>query len=113
MTKVSKPLAEFEPSPEGISLFQSKDISTSPGVYIVNSGDCISHIGEGGDIRSRTGTLRRLGTHRGSDEVLCGAYCTQRSPMIHWIVMKGSRQDRRKKETELRDLFGEPPLLGS
>lgn len=110
MGTTSKLLAKLEPSPDGIPLFQSKDIPESPGVYFVNSGNCISHIGQGGNIRTRTGTLRRLGTHRGSAEVLCGAYCTHKTPMLHWIVMEGSvEKDRDSKEAELKKLFGQPP----
>ena len=110
MSRISKLLAKLEPSPGGVSLFQSKDIPESPGMYIVNSGNCISHIGQGGNIRNRTGALRRLGTHRGSDEVLCGAYCTGKSPMLHWVVMEGSEEKaRRGKEIEMEKLFGSPP----
>lgn len=78
-------------------------------MYIVNSGRCISHIGEGGNIRARTGALRRLGTHRGSDEVLCAAHYTGEVPTLHWVIVTGGRRERREKERELKRHFGEPP----
>jgi len=48
-------------------------IPSSTGVYVVASGDCVSHIGTSGSLRGRVGQLAGLGTHRGSAEVLCAA----------------------------------------
>lgn len=102
-------LASLSPSRPGISIRESKSIPNEPGVYVISSGDCISHIGEGGHMRDRVETLRRLGTHRGSDEVLCAAHCTHESPVVHWELVSGDRRKRLDREGELESMIGEPP----
>lgn len=84
-------------------------IPPRPGVYVVASGDCISHIGISGSLRARVATLAALGTHRGSAEVLCAAYCTRAAPCVWWHET-ASRADALAHEAELKALVGEPPV---
>ena len=79
----------------------------APGVYVVASGDCVSHIGTSGNLRSRVGTLAGLGTHRGSAEVLCAAYCAQLAPVVWWLPLERARMTA--FERELKAAYGEPP----
>ena len=59
-----------------------------PGVYVVASGDTVSHIGASGRLGDRVRTLAHLGTHRGSARVLCVAHCTGAAPQIWWTYTK-------------------------
>jgi hypothetical protein len=79
----------------------------SPGVYIVASGDCVSHIGTSGSLRGRVGQLAGLGTHRGSAEVLCAAYCTKLAPQVWWQSL--DRGEIALLERQLKAASGEPP----
>lgn len=79
-----------------------------PGVYVVASDDCISHIGTSGSLRARVGQLAGLGTHRGSAEVLCAAYCTSLAPMVWWRPLE--RGHSAALERQLKSASGEPPI---
>ena len=59
---------------------RSMNLRAEPGVYVVSSGDCISHVGSSGRLADRVRTLAHLGTHRGSARVLCAAHCTGEAP---------------------------------
>jgi len=61
-------------------------------------------------MRDRIGQLHRLGTHRGSAEVVCAAHCTGKAPMVHWKVVNGDRKRRMAEETRFRNLIGKPPI---
>jgi hypothetical protein len=84
----------------------------SPGVYIVQSGDCVSHIGSTGTLAARVYTLASLGTHRASAKVLCAAYCTGEAPLVWWQLSE-SAAAAAAREKSLKMEFGEPPLPGS
>lgn len=64
------------------------------GVYVVSSGDCISHVGSSGRLSDRVRTLAHLGTHRGSARVLCGAHCTGEAPQVWWAYTKSVARAR-------------------
>jgi hypothetical protein len=83
-------------------------LPTAPGVYVVASGDCVSHIGTSGNLRSRVRSLAALGTHRGSAEVVCAAHCTQQAPLIWWYPTPSAPQAR-VLEAALKGRYGEPP----
>lgn len=80
----------------------------SPGVYVVASGGCVSHIGTSGNLRSRVRSLAALGTHRGSAEVLCAAYCTGSAPKVWWYPTADA-VSARVIESALKRDTGEPP----
>ena len=82
-------------------------IPSAPGVYVVASGECVSHIGTSGSLRGRVGQLAALGTHRGSAEVLCAAYCTKLPPQVWWISLE--RSETALLERQLKASSGEPP----
>jgi hypothetical protein len=82
-------------------------LPSAPGVYIVASGDCVSHIGTSVSLRGRVGQLAALGTHRGSAEVLCAAYCTKQTPMVWWEPLE--RAQTTALERQLKLTSGEPP----
>ncbi len=79
-----------------------------PGLYVVTSGDCLSHVGTSGSLNGRVGSLARLGKHRGSAEVLCGAYCTGQAPLVWWEELPDVKVAR-ERERALKDHYGEPP----
>lgn len=78
------------------------------GTYAVTSADCISHIGTSGSLRTRVGSLARLGKHRGSAEVLCAAYCTREEPLVWWHATE-TIKEARSLEAALKQHHGEPP----
>ena len=80
-------------------------VPASAGVYVIASGRCVSHIGTSGKLRGRLGQLAGLGTHRGSAEVLCAAYCTGAAPQIWWLQSDAARDLERRLKVE----SGEPP----
>jgi hypothetical protein len=82
-------------------------VPPSPGVYIVASGDCVSHIGTSRSLRSRIASLAALGTHRGSAEVLCAAYCGKAAPIVWWRTVEASEMT--VLERQLKAAAGEPP----
>lgn len=84
------------------------ELPSSPGIYVVRSGDCISHIGKSNNIKKRVSQLLRLRNHRGSAEVLCVAFRTQKSPEIHYEILK-SKKGGEDREEELKKALGEPP----
>ena len=70
------------------------NLRAEPGVYVVTSGDCISHIGSSGRLGDRVRTLAHLGTHRGSARVLCAAHCTGEAPLVWWAYCKSVARAR-------------------
>jgi hypothetical protein len=72
-----------------------------PAVYVVASGDAISHVGASGRLGDRVRTLAHLGSHKGSARVLCVAHCTGVAPQIWWSYTK-SLTKARALETELK-----------
>jgi hypothetical protein len=82
-------------------------VPAGPGVYVIASGDCVSHIGISGNLRSRVGSLAGLGTHRGSAEVICAAHCTGSPPHVWWLGM--DRPAASLLEATLKVRYGEPP----
>lgn len=82
-------------------------VPRAPGVYVVASGECVSHIGTSGSLRGRVGQLAALGTHRGSAEVLCAAYCTKLPPQVWWKLLDKSQTAL--LERQLKASSGEPP----
>jgi hypothetical protein len=76
-------------------------LRAEPGVYVVASGECISHVGASGRLGDRVRTLAHLGTHRGSARVLCAAYCTGQAPQVWWAYTKSVARAR-AVETELK-----------
>ena len=79
-----------------------------PGLYLITAGDCLAHAGASGSLRTRVGTLARLGTHRGSGEVLCAAYCTGIAPTVWWEEAS-TEQDAKVRENAFKSHYGEPP----
>lgn len=109
----------IEPPPlsgDGVSAFEGPvplahrglTLPPTPGVYVVASGTCVSHIGTSGSLRSRVGSLARLGTHRGSAEVLCGAYCTGETPHVWWLSL--DKTSAGAFERTMKAAHGEPPV---
>ncbi len=87
----------------------SKGLAVPPesGLYIVTSSDCLSHVGISTNIRERVRKLATLSEHRGSNEVLCAAFCTDSPPEVRW---EESHIDMaRSRENEFKDYYGEPP----
>jgi hypothetical protein len=80
----------------------------SPGLYLVTSGGCLSHVGTSGKIANRVRTLANLGTHRGSAEALGAAYCTGEGPLVWWEELPNAIAAR-EREREFKQHFGEPP----
>jgi hypothetical protein len=83
-------------------------LPSSPGLYLVTCGGCLSHVGTSGKIASRVRTLASLGTHRGSAEVLCAAYCTGEAPLVWWEELPSSIAAR-ERERDFKQHYGEPP----
>ncbi len=79
-----------------------------PGVYIVTCGDCMPHVGMSGSIAGRVRTLANLGTHRGSAEVLCAAFCTGEAPVVWWEEQPTTIAARERERT-FKTYYGEPP----
>lgn len=76
-------------------------LRSEPGVYVVSSGECISHVGSSGRLGDRVRTLAHLGAHRGSARVLCAAHCTGEAPQVWWSYTK-SLARARTIEVELK-----------
>jgi hypothetical protein len=70
------------------------NLRSEPGVYVVSSGECISHIGSSARLGDRVRTLAHLGTHRGSARVICGAFCTGEAPQVWWSYTKSVARAR-------------------
>jgi hypothetical protein len=79
-----------------------------PGLYIVTCGDCMSHVGTSGSLGGRVRGLASLGTHRGSAEVLCAAFCTRQAPVVWWEE-QSSVSAARERERTFKAYYGEPP----
>lgn len=79
-----------------------------PGLYVVTCGDCLSHVGTSGGIAGRVRTLANLGTHRGSAEVLCAAFCTGVAPLVWWEEQP-TVAAARVREQAFKRHYGEPP----
>ncbi|MFQ5951722.1 MAG: hypothetical protein ACE5KH_06535 [Candidatus Geothermarchaeales archaeon] len=83
----------------------------TPGLYLVTCGDCIAHIGTSKELRTRVRQLATLGTHRGSAEVLCAAFCTRQKPLVWWEPLQSATAARkRERELKSKDRYGEPPF---
>ena len=83
-------------------------LPAGPGMYLVTSGLCLSHVGTSSSLRTRVGALARLGTHRGSAEVLCAAYCTRTYPSVWWEEAS-TTSAARLRESQFKRYYGEPP----
>jgi hypothetical protein len=79
-----------------------------PGLYVVTCGDCMPHVGTSGSVSGRVRTLAALGTHRGSAEVLCAAFCTHEAPMVWWEEQPDTATAR-LRERAFKAHYGEPP----
>jgi hypothetical protein len=79
-----------------------------PGLYVVTCGDCLAHVGTSGGLRGRVSSLARLGTHRGSAEVLCAAFCSEAAPLVWWEELTDV-PTARGREREFKLFYGEPP----
>lgn len=71
-------------------------------------GDCLAHVGTSGGIAGRVRTLANLGTHRGSAEVLCAAFCTAEAPVVWWEE-QATVIAARERERAFKAHYGEPP----
>ena len=85
------------------------ELRALPGLYLVTCGDCLAHVGTSKDLQSRVRQLATLGTHRGSAEVLCAAFCTKQEPLVRWEVHDTDKAAR-EREREFRAYYGEPPI---
>lgn len=83
-------------------------LPSSPGLYIVTCGDCLPHVGTSGSLAGRVRTLASLGTHRGSAEVLCAAFCTGEAPVVWWEEQPTTTAAR-ERERAFKSHYGEPP----
>ncbi len=80
-----------------------------PGLYVITCGPCVAHVGTSKDLAVRIGQLARLRAHRGSNEVLCAAYCTQSEPVVWWKECHNDIEAR-KLEQALTERIGNPPF---
>jgi hypothetical protein len=83
-------------------------LPAKPGLYVVTCGDCMPHVGTSSSLRGRVGTLANLGTHRGSAEVLCAAFCTREPPLVWWEEQPNAAAAR-VRESAFKGYYGEPP----
>jgi hypothetical protein len=83
-------------------------LPSKPGLYVVTCGDCMPHVGTSGSIAGRVRTLAGLGTHRGSAEVLCAAFCTGEAPVVWWEEQP-TPIAARIREAAFKTHYGEPP----
>lgn len=81
----------------------------SPGLYVITCGDCLAHVGTSGGLSGRVRTLAALGTHRGSAEVVCAAYCSGEPPQVWWREC-ATVADARQLEAAFKSHYGEPPV---
>lgn len=79
-----------------------------PGFYVVTCGDCLAHVGTSRRLARRVWQLASLGTHGGSDEVLCAAFCTKKAPVVWWGELPDDVAAR-SREREFKAHYGEPP----
>jgi hypothetical protein len=68
----------------------------------------LAHVGTSGGIAGRVRTLANLGTHRGSAEVLCAAFCTGLAPAVWWEELPDVVAAR-ERERAFKLHYGEPP----
>ena len=87
-------------------------LPATPGLYIVTCGACMPHVGTSGNIANRVRTLAALGTHRGSTEVLCAAFCTGEAPVVWWEEQP-TVAAARERERQFKVHYGEPPQIRS
>jgi hypothetical protein len=90
------------------TLSKDSEIPASSGYYIIRCKESISHIGTSSNLRKRVRELISLGHHRGSDEVLCVAYCTKTVPEISF-VKTNTPKEARVYESKFKRTYGEPP----
>ena len=81
------------------------------GLYVVMCGDCVAHVGTSGKLAQRVGELARLGSHKGSSEVLCAAFCSAAEPVVWWKECQNV-VEARKLEGAIKEQIGEPPVPG-
>ncbi len=79
-----------------------------PGLYVITCGGCMPHVGTSGRLSGRVRTLAALGTHRGSAEVLCAAFCTGAAPLVWWEE-HADAVAARERERAFKRHYGEPP----
>lgn len=82
-----------------------------PGLYVITCGDCMPHVGTSRGVAGRVRSLANLGTHRGSAEVLCAAFCTAEMPLVWWEE-HSSTAGAVERERALKKHYGEPPQPG-
>lgn len=105
---IAEPVPEVEAFEGPVELVRrGLIIPPSPGVYVVACGACVAHIGISGNLRSRVASLARLGTHRGSAEVICAAHCTRLPPRVWWYTT--DRVSAGALERTMKQRYGEPP----
>jgi hypothetical protein len=85
------------------------ELRALPGLYLVTCGDCLAHVGTSKKLQNRVRQLATLGTHRGSAEVLCAAFCTKQEPLVRWEV-HNTDKSAREREREFKVYYGEPPV---
>lgn len=80
--------------PKSQTIIKDTDIPARSGYYIIRSKQFISHIGTSSNLRNRVRTLVSPRHHRGSDEVLCVAYCTKTAPEFNFVESKTAAEAR-------------------
>lgn len=83
-------------------------VPATPGLYVITCGGCMPHVGTSGSLRNRLRTLATLGSHRGSAEVLCAAFCTREPPLVWWERHE-TAVSARERERAFKAHYGEPP----
>lgn len=77
------------------------------GVYVVTSGDCVSHIGQSSRLAGRIVDLAALRNHRASAKVVCAAYCSGEAPVVRWMETD-SVAEAKRLETVLHSQLTPP-----
>lgn len=83
-------------------------LPSKSGLYVITCGDCMPHVGTSTSLSGRVRTLAALGTHRGSAEVLCAAWCTKEAPVVWWEELP-TIAIARERERAFKQHYGEPP----
>jgi len=90
---------EFQRLIGPVTLARGMGLPARPGLYVITCGDCMPHVGTSSSIGGRVRTLANLGTHRGSAEVLCAAFCAGEAPMVWWEELGARRRHVKRKKT--------------
>ncbi len=88
---------------------QGMGLKKLPGLYVVTCGSCIAHVGTSGQLGERVRQLATLRNHRGSDEVLCAAFCSGSEPVIWWKECQNV-SEAWQLEKVIKAQVGEPPV---